>query len=366
MSRKLGLQELEDLIVGGLVLSTGGGGLPEAGRKMIQDALSAGKTFELIGKEEVRDDQFFALGSHVGGGVTPEEEDNVKGLPIVHEFPLVQAAEELESYVGRKFDGFFPSEIGAGNTLAAMYVSAMKGKPTLDADTAGARAKPEISLSTTNVMGIAVAPLAAANMYGDVAILTKTVNDYRMEVMTRYLSRSSGGRLGGVRCPCSGKQAREGLAWGSISLAIKVGEIIRQNKAGILETLVRVLDGKLRFVGKVQRFEHEKRAAFNWGTFQLEGTGRFAGQQYKSWYKNENLVSWLNGRVDVTCPDSILAVDARSGEGLLNQPGYFPEGREVAVIARHAHEIWMKEKGLALFGPAHFGFDFPYRPFQEL
>jgi uncharacterized protein len=365
MSRKLGLQELEDLITGSLVLSTGGGGLPEAGHRMIQGALSLGKTFELIGREEVQDDQIFALASHVGGGVTPEEQDIIKGLPIIHEFPLVPAATELESYLGRKFDGFFASEIGAGNTLAAMYVSAMKGKPSLDADTAGARAKPEISLSTTNVMGLAVAPLAAANMYGDVAIITKTINDDRMEVMTRYLARSSGGRVGGVRCPCSGRQAREGLAWGSISLAIKIGEIVRQTRTDILDILVKSLEGKLRFVGKVKLFEHQKKAAFNWGTIGLEGTGRFLGQQYKIWYKNENLVSWHDGKVDVTCPDSIFAVDAQNGEGLLNQPGYFPEGREVAVIARRAHEIWMKERGLALFGPGHFGFDFPYRPYKE-
>jgi hypothetical protein len=172
--------------------------------------------------------------------------------------------------------------------------------------------------------------------------------------------------VGGVRCPCTGKQAKEALAWGSISLAVKIGALVREDKSDVVDTLVRALDGKLRFVGKVKDFEHDKKAAFNWGTVQLEGTGRFAGQHYKTWYKNENLVSWLNGLVDVTCPDCILAVDARTGEGILNHPGYFPEGREVAVIARAAHEIWMKEKGLALFGPGHFGFDFPYRPFREL
>ncbi len=366
MSRKLSSQDLDDLIQGAIVLSAGGGGEPEYGEKMFGEALSAGKSFYLMEKEEVQDDQLFALVSYVGGGVSKEEQDMVKALPIVHEYPLVQAADELASYLGKPFDGFFPSEIGAGNTPAAMYVSAIKGKPTLDADTVGGRAKPELSISTTNVMGIPVSPLAAVNFHGEVAIIKQTQDDYRMEVMARYISRSSGGRCGAARCPCSGRQVREGIVWGTISLAIEVGRILRSSKENMVENLMQVLDGKLRFVGLVQGFEHEMRAAFNWGNIQLDGTGRFAGQRYRVWYKNENLVSWRDGEVDVTCPDSILIVDARSGEGLLNDSKYFTQGREVAVIARRCPEIWTRKKGLEIFGPGHFGFDFPYRPFQEL
>ena len=90
--------------------------------------------------------------------------------------------------------------------------------------------------------------------------------------------------------------------------------------------LVKALDGKLRFTGKVQSFEHEKRAAFFWGTIHLEGTGSFAGRRYKISYKNENLVSWHNDALDVTCPDSIMVVDSKSGKGLLNQPSFFSVG----------------------------------------
>ena len=246
-----------------------------------------------------------------------------------------------------------------------MYVSAMKGKPTLDAESAGARAKPELSISTTNILGIPIAPLAAVNQYGEVMIVKQAVDDARMEVLTRYLSRCSGGRIGAVRCPCTGRQVRDGLAWGTISLAIEIGALLRKAGSRMVERLVQALDGKLRFTGKVQSFEHEKRAAFFWGMIHLEGTGSFIGQRYKICYKNENLVSWHNDTLDVTCPDSIMVVDGKSGEGLLNQPPFFPAGREVAVIARRAHELWRKERGLALFGPEHFGFSFAYRSFME-
>jgi len=366
MSRKLSSQDLDDLVQGAIVIAAGGGGEPEYGKKMFSEALAAGKSFELMEKEEVQDEQLFALVSYVGGGVSKEEEEMVEALPIVHEHPIVQAADELASYIGKPFDGFFPSEIGPGNTPAAMYVSAMKGKPTLDADTVGARAKPELSISATNVVGIPASPLAAVNFHGEVAIIKQTHDDYRMEVMARYISRSSGGKCGTARCPCSGRQVREGIVWGTISLAIEVGRILRTvKKEDAVETLTQVLDGKLRFVGAVRGFEHERRAAFNWGNIQLEGTGGFAGQRYRVWYKNENLVSWRDGEVDVTCPDSIFIVDARSGEGLLNEDKYFISGREVAVIARRCPEVWTMEKGLEIFGPGHFGFDFPYRPFRE-
>ena len=364
VSKKLNSQDLDDLIKGAVVLASGGGGKPESGREMFSNALTAGKSFELLEETDIRADQFFALVSYVGGGVSKEEQEMVKGLPVVYEYPLVQAAGELESYLGKSFDGFFPSEIGAGNTPAAMHVAAMKGKPTLDADTVGARSKPELSISTTHVAGMPISPLASVNNYGEVAIIKQAVDDQRMEVLARYLARSSGGRCGTARCPCNAKQAKTGLIWGTISLTVQVGGILRTVKENVLDALMKSLDGSLRFVGKVQDFEHERRAAFNWGNIRLKGTDRFADQRYKVWYKNENLVSWRDGTVDVTCPDSILIVDARSGEGLLNEEEYFTQGREVAVIGRRCPEIWTRQKGLEIFGPGHFGFDFPYQPFQ--
>jgi len=47
------------------------------------------------------------------------------------------------------------------------------------------------------------------------------------------------------------------------------------------------------------------------GKFELKGVKEFRGQIYKVWFKNENLISWRNGEVDITVSDliSVLTPD---------------------------------------------------------
>jgi uncharacterized protein len=80
--------------------------------------------------------------------------------------------------------------------------------------------------------------------------------------------------------------------------------------------------------------------------------------------KNEYLIAWKNDRMDVTCPGSVFIVDSESGKGLYNKPQDFSKGRKVAVIGRKAGDIWTTEKGLKIFGPGHFGFEMPHKPFD--
>jgi DUF917 family protein len=109
----------------------------------------------------------------------------------------------------------------------------------------------------------------------------------------------------------------------------------------------------------VGSFSREERDGFMWGEIFLAGTGEYSGETYKIWFKNENLIAWRNGELDVTCPDAIIILDARTGRGLYNWGDHFYPGREIVAVAVPAASIWNGQKGFEIFGPKHFGFEFP-------
>jgi len=84
------------------------------------------------------------------------------------------------------------------------------------------------------------------------------------------------------------------------------------------------------------------------------------------WFKNENLVSWLDGKPFVTCPDSICVVDTKTGLGLSNWGNDFGSGRRVTVFGVKAHELFRTAKGLERFSPRSFGYDIKYTPVERL
>jgi len=359
MPRRLSYQDMQDLIAGAIVLGCGGGGDPAMAQAMVDEVFAQGKEFSLLDPKELHPDDWVCILGHVGGGIEPKEREMVKDLPRVWPVPILIAEEELAKYLQVEFQAYLPSEIGAGNTVTPLYVAAMRGKAVIDGDAAGGRAKPEIIISTTHLLGIPVTPLALASYFGDTLILKDSSSDDRVEKICRYLARVSGGRVAAARCPSQGKQILPAVHPYSISMAIQAGKTIREAKGKIIEALVNLLQGSKRFIGHVESFSREEKDGFMWGEILLQGNGEFSGERYKIWYKNENLIAWKGNRLDMTCPDAIIILDARTGMGLYNWGNQFHPGREVAVVGLPAAPLWNSEKGYKIFGPSHFGFDFP-------
>ena len=76
--------------------------------------------------------------------------------------------------------------------------------------------------------------------------------------------------------------------------------------------------------------------------------------------KNENLMAWRDGAVDVTTPDLVCVLDTATAQPLTN-PLAEP-GMALQVVGVPAPDVWRSERGLAVFGPRSFGFDVDYRP----
>ena len=121
-------------------------------------------------------------------------------------------------------------------------------------------------------------------------------------------------------------------------------------------------EGKVLFRGAVRDYTCETREGFNFGEIHLDGEKEYTGETYRIWLKNENIISYRNGEVDVMAPDLICMIGEDGNP--VTTPN-FSTGDKMTVIALPAPEIWTTPEGLECFGPKHFGLDAPYVPFSK-
>ncbi|WP_018086017.1 DUF917 domain-containing protein [Desulfurispora thermophila] len=365
--KKLTKQDLYDILYGCTILGTGGGGDLAEGLAMIDDALAKGKEFNLVSLDEVPDDAYIAT-PYMCGAVSPavgEGEAPPDPWPTIDEEPCLKAFRAMEKYMGREFYGVISTELGGGNTAIAFYVAALAGKYIIDADPAG-RSVPELQHSTYYIHGLPIAPIAVANHFGDVAILTEVVDDLRAEALVRAMAVASKNHIGVVDHPARAGVLKKAVIPGAISCALKLGQAFREAREqgrDLAGALCRAGNGVVLFRGTVRDFGWDTVDGFTVGETFLEGSGEYAGSTYKVWFKNEHIIAWRNGEIDVTVPDLICMVCDDTGEPITN-PNY-RVGMRVSVFALPAPAQWRTEKGLQCFGPKHFGYNIDYIPVEK-
>ena len=362
---------LEDYIVGATILSCGGGGTAEVGRAIVKDAFEKGFEFKLADIDELPDEAFLCILGRVGGGVPKEVLDRaapyfekLKGRKDETLRGLQTASKKLADFIGKEFHSYIATETGPVNGILAMYMAASEGKPCVDGDCCG-RAKPEIAISLTNVAGMPITPLAIVTPFGETLILESAVDDHRAEDLSRHAAIASGGWVYVARCPAKVEAYKKGMVPGQVTKCIEVGEAIRiarEKGEDLAAAFMAKTNAEKLFEGTVSSHNIEGRGGFNWGEWQIEGSGEFQGHSFRVWFKNEHLISWLDGEPCAVCPDLICTVDVNTGEG----PSNFVKsgehnGKNIAVFRLKAHEAWRTKKGLELFGPAHFGYNIEYK-----
>ena len=374
--RTLSREDLENYVIGSMILGCGGGGGAGGGLRTIEYAFKKGLKFQLADISELPKNKRLCTISGVGGGVLKEDRERV--APYAQKVPrtedsdyqrLIKVDKEMSNYIGEEIYSYLPSETGPGNGVMPLNMNAMLGKPCVDGDTCG-RAKPETGICLTHVVGIPVAPVVIVTPFNETVILKSVVDDYRAEDITRHVAVASGGSATAARCPARVEEYEKGIVPGQVTRCIKIGAAIRKarEKGGDpVETFQKVAEAHKIFEGTVRSFTMEGRGGFNWGNWQIEGSGEFKGKKLRVWYKNENLVSWLDDKPYATCPDLICIVDSKTCEGFSNfgQSGTH-NGKNVTVFGISANERWRTPKGIEVFGPKHFGFDIEYTPLERI
>ncbi len=351
-------QNLEDLLLGAVILGAGGGGELSEGREMIEAAFAAGRSFDLVSLDEVPDDALVCT-PYLLGAITPmsaEEAQLYDGLKDSDTNPLLQAYTEFQDHLGQEFYGTTACELGGSNTVAAFFPAVMNGHKIIDADPAG-RAVPEITHSTYYLAGLPAAPIYAVNQFGESFLLNKVKDDQRAETLVRALSRVSCNSIAAIDHALPMRDLRDVLIPGTISKAIKLGEICRQASAEGKDTPAEVAaagNGIVLFSGVVSKVKYATEKGFTVG----EMTVTDGKATISVTVKNENMTCTLDGAVVATIPDLICLFDRQTGAPIANPD--VVDGQSVAVVILPAPAPFTTEKGLAVFGPAYAGLVGPF------
>ena len=368
-SRILSEQDLVDILVGSCIQSTRNCD-PSKSIKDIRQALAGGKEFRLLSTDNVPDDGMVVAVQGLGGGGAWEyviERTDKQGLPTIED-PRRRVVELLSDHLGKEFTALVRSE-AAGATATALLLAADMGIPTLDAGITG-RAVPEVQQSIPWINGIASIPTAIVTRWGDEIIIRNAVDEYRVEDIGRAIAVASGSSAIITMAPMSGAQLDRGVIPGNLSEALLYGRTVREaREAGEdpIDALVAVAGGYKLFEGIVTRSDDRGDRGFNWVEAEFRGVNEFEGNSYRIYVKNENIVGWLNGEVDAVSPDYIYNLDPKTGESTLGVGiGGYAVGEEVVIVGVPAPPQWRSPKGVELMGPRHFGFDFDWKPIEEL
>jgi len=372
-ARTLSEQELVDMLVGSSILCTRGGDT-EGMIQRIKAALGGGKRFTMIALEDVPDEWTAFTMFGVGGGgawdyVTRRMEAHGFAPGRGQQTTGPTAAEVLSSYIGKKFDATFEAEAG-GATASALTTAQRMNIPIIDACPSG-RCLPEVQMSPFFLNGITRAPLAGVTRYGDVILIPKVYDDFRVEDLTRGLAVASGGGVTVAANAVSGKTLKANLIPGFLSKSIAIGRAAREAVAAgrnPVEAVAKAGNGYLLFTGTVAKSDSRGEQGFGWTEAYLDGVGAFAGSRYKIFNKNENMVAWRDGKLDAAAPDLICPLDPKTGWAMKSSGviGSFPVGATLVIVGFPNHPIWRTAKAIEMLGPRHFGFDEDYEPIETL
>ncbi|MBA7465375.1 hypothetical protein ES707_00537 [subsurface metagenome] len=364
-------QDVEDFVRGCALLGTGGGGDPKKGYSFLSKTLEQKGKISWIGPDKIQDDEWtvslFYMGSIAPKDLNLANRLKEHGLQVRVENELVKAMRELESHSGISPQYVVPGEIGGVNTPAPIAAAYELGLKVVDGDFGGGRAIPEMTQSLVSVLGHETCPLVFCDYAGSVTIVKEAPSCKMAERIGKFLSAASFGLVGSAGIMLKGKDAKQTVKPGTLTRALEVGRVIRKAREtgeDPVAATAQGLNGWILFKGEVTNKEWEDRDGYMYGHYQVMGLDEFSGHQFKVWFKNENHMTWLDDTPYVMSPDIIAAVHLSDAEPITNTD--IAKGDRIAVIGTSICPEYRSEKGLAVLGPRHFGFDLEYTPIENL
>lgn len=361
--------DVRDFVRGCTFYGTGGGGLPENGVKSLMSQLEAGKEVGWVDVNDIPDDAYVACTFLMGSiaPLTSEVKKEMESFGLVEpkytdNETLAKAVKELSEYTGKEISAIVPIELGGANTPGGIAAGIINGIPAVDGDYTG-RAIPEIQQTTPYINGKVLWPISSVDLWGNVCIIKDAINYRMVERIGKILSVAAYSMTGDVGFLMTGKEMKESILSGTLTECYEIGKLIREAreaKKDPIEEIIDKLGGFLLAEGRVVKKETEDKAGYYWGVHTIEGKNDIT----KVWFKNENHIAWKNDEVIATSPDIIVIVDTKTGEPMANP--LLEEGDEVAVLGFKARDIFRTKKGVDILGPRYFGFDFDYKPIEEL
>lgn len=354
----LSLDDIEALAKGTWILSTGGGGDPYHKLLNMRQLYSAGHSVKLIDPMSLSDGAMVAVLSNMGAPLVGQER-------LADPQMALKPLRTMESFLGRKFDAVMSLEIGGGNGIHPMMVSALTAYPVVDADTMG-RAYPEGQMTSFAIADLPCCPLTMADIRDNEIIFPRAASWRWLERISRKTCTGIGSTAATCKAPRTGYEVKRHGVHYSVSRAIELGKTILKAKRDHSDPIAAVINaggGKKVFKGKVVDVERRTTEGFLRGTATIEGLDENAGSTLVVHFQNEYSVAFLNGEPAVMTPDLICVLDTVSGEGIGTDILRF--GQRVSVVALPSSPVFLSEEGLASVGPRAFGFDLDFKSVFE-
>ena len=344
-------KSLNAIALGGAVLGSGGGGDPYVGRLMTQQSIEKSGGVKVIDIESLPDDALILPIAMMGAPTVMVEK-----FPSGNEF--AQLIPMIEKMLTKPVSAILCAEAGGLNSTIPFVAASKLGLPIIDGDAIG-RAFPELQMVTFTLGGISATPMAMVDEKGN-GCTFDTISNVWTEKLARAITIQMGGSAMCSLYPVTAKQCKDYLIRGSLSLIHHIGNIIEKHSFNAYQLLVKELNGKHLFQGRVRDVERRSEGGWNRGIVKLEGTGEFVNRDAKIDFQNEFLVAMEGDTILATTPDLICVFDANTGTPVTAETIKY--GLAVNVLGLPCDPIWRSEKALDIIGPRYFKYDIDYQP----
>lgn len=354
--RMIDVADLDDIAIGGAILGTGGGGDPYIGKLMAQQAIRKHGPVRMIDVTEMNDDEL-AVPCAMMGAPTVMLEKIPQGDEVMTAF------KKLERFLGKKIGAVLCAEAGGLNSTIPFIVGAAAGLPVIDGDGMG-RAYPELQMVTFTMHGVSATPMVICDDKGN-SILLECIDNKWTERLARTAAIEMGGSILIALYPMTGAVAKKATVRGTLTLARQLGVILRESRVSHADPVAAIqtqLNAATIFHGRVQDIERRTVGGFARGEAKFVGVDDYRGHNYRIEFQNEFLIAERDGEPIVTTPDLITLLDVDTGVPITTETLRY--GLRVIAIAIPCAPQWRTPAGLALVGPAYFGYKAEYRPFK--
>jgi uncharacterized protein len=348
--REISLSDVDDIARGAAILGAGGGGDPYIGKLLAEAAIERHGPVPVVDVDDVPPDAVVVPVSAMGAPTVGTEK-----LPSGQE--AIQALRALEQVMGTKATHLVAIEIGGVNSVIPIAAAAETGLPLIDGDAMG-RAFPETHMVLPTLIGVSCTPMAIVDDKGNTMVLDTVTNEWA-ERFARAVCTEAGCSVFTADTVLTGRQVKDGLVAGTVTLARKLGRTVRLADEPIASACA-VLDGRLLMTGKVSDVDRRTTGGFARGHAVIEGIDAYRGVRMRLEFQNEHLLADRDGEIVASTPDLICVLDNETGEPVTTEGMRY--GNRVAVVGVPCDSRWTTPEGLRLTGPRAFGYDHDYTP----
>ncbi|CDK26230.1 unnamed protein product [Kuraishia capsulata CBS 1993] len=372
----LSLTDLEFIRTGVYILGCGGGGTPYPQYLELKAMLEKGDVIRLVDPKNVQeysdknhDTKDVVIVGFLGSPTVAEEQ--------IHGSDLMDAYKLLVSETKQEANLVIDFEIGGANGMRGLFFgsSSQLNVPVVDGDLMG-RAYPYVYqiLPTVYSDSAVYAPSAMSDGNGNNLVMKDAISDFMVESVYRASLAEMGAHCG-TAAYLSSNQVVNHSVHNSFSLAWRIGRAVHIARISseidhLPQKIIDAVGGnntaKHMFSGKIVGVERRLFKGHVYGECLIQDAND-ESKYLNVPFKNENIHAerrdspTSKGEIIASCPDLISVIDQDTGEAL--GTAEYRYGLLVFVLAMSPSNKWTDcAKGIAIGGPAAFGYDYEYKP----